>query len=275
MFAWRAFPSRGDASTGPAGPGGRPAGPGAYLAIPSLEREGIAAAFTTRSGGWSEHPFASLNLSLVAGDDPATVRVNRARALTTIGADRAAWTSARQVHGSGVSEVGQADVGAGALDPDATIEGTDALVTSVPGAALVVLTADCLPVLLVAPSHGRVGVVHAGWRGLVAGVIEAGVHAMRAPDIQAFIGPSIGPCCFEVGAEVADPVADAYGADAVRAGAGGKPHVDLWRGARAALSRAGVGSIIASALCTRCEPHRFFSHRAGDTGRQAVVAMIR
>ena len=262
MFAWRAFPARGDAS------------PGAYLAVPALESAGIRIAFTTRHGGFSGDPFSSLNLSFFSGDDADVVIANRARAIGVIGGDPASWTSGRQVHGAETARVDGERKGAGADSPETTLPGIDALWTDEPGVVLAVLIADCVPVLLVDPAARRIATVHAGWRGMTSGVIEATVRAMGgAPSaLMAFIGPSIGPCCYEVGDDVAEPARAALGPDVERRN--GAIRVDLWGGARIALRRAGVTSIHLSALCTRCEPHRFFSHRAGHAARQGLLATI-
>lgn len=261
MFAWRAFPSRGEHAG---------AAPGAYLTVPALRSAGIRVAFTTRLGGRSGDPFASLNLSYVSGDDPGTVAANRARALAALGASLDAWTSGKQVHGAHVARVGRGERGRGARSPDDTLPGTDGLVTDEPGTALAVLTADCVPVLLADPARRTIGVAHAGWRGLVAGVVERTVEELGAPDgVRAYVGPSIGPCCYEVGPEVSDAARAALGDDVARDG-----RLDLWRGTVVALRRAGVRAISVSALCTRSEPHRFYSHRAGDAARQGLVAMV-
>lgn len=262
MFAWRAFPARGDAS------------PGAYLAVPALESAGIRVAFTTRQGGYSDDPFSSLNLSFFSGDDPEVVMANRARAIAMLGGDPMSWTSGRQVHGARPARVNGKERGAGADSPDTTLPGVDALWTDEPGAVLAVLIADCVPILLADPAGRRIATVHAGWRGMTSGVIEASVEAMggEASSLMAFIGPSIGPCCYEVGEDVAEPARARLGSEVERRN--GSVRVDLWGGARIALRRAGVTSIHLSALCTRCEPHRFFSHRAGHEARQGLLATI-
>ncbi len=274
MFAWRAFPSRDEQNTGPADKAGpaasrRPSdglAAGAYLTFPPLLADGIAVAFTSRLGGSSVPPFGSLNLSFVSGDDPDVVQANRSRVLGVVGARIEQWCSARQVHGANVA---RAEAGRGALSAESTIEQTDALWTDEPGIALAVLTADCVPLLLADPGAGRIAVVHAGWRGLVAGVIEKAAAHMGGASV-ALIGPAIGPCCYEVGTDVADPARAALGEDVMRG-----THLDLWRGSRIALERAGVERVYLAALCTRCEPGRFYSHRAGDAGRQGVLAMLK
>jgi polyphenol oxidase len=241
------------------------AGPGAFLTVPALRQDGIRVAFTGRHGGTSTAPFGSLNLSFVSGDDAEVVQANRSRALTAIGGELSQWCGGRQVHGAQVAVGTQ---GPGAYSADSTIPDTDAIWTDQDSIALAVLTADCVPVLLADSQARRIAVVHAGWRGLVAGVIEAAADAMGGAGVGV-IGPAIGPCCYEVGSEVADAATDALGAVLMRG-----THLDLWRGTRAALSRAGVERVHLAALCTRCEPHRFYSHRAGDTGRQGLIARL-
>lgn len=258
MFAWGTFSRRAGA------------GPGAYLGTPALARFGISAIFTTRHGGFSGARHSSLNLSLVAGDDPAAVVANRDRAMEPLGLAGTAWTGGKQVHGTTVTRVTAADRGRGATDPDATIPDTDALWTDEPGAGLAVLVADCVPIVMADPVARRIAVVHAGWRGLVGGVIEAAAGAFDDPGrIIALAGPSIGPCCYTVGEEAAAPAVARFG-DGILRGA----NLDLWAGTAAALHQAGVRDATLALTCTRCESHRFFSHRAGDTGRQGVLACL-
>jgi YfiH family protein len=151
----------------------------------------------------------------------------------------------------------------------------DAAVTSVPGAAIAVQTADCVPIALVA--DGAVGVVHAGWRGLAAGVVEAAVQALAdagGGPARAQIGPCIRARCYEFGPTDLDRVAERLG-DGVRATtAWGTPALDVVRAATAALRRAGVTEVADSGVCTACSPAHY-SHRArGETGRQALVAWL-
>lgn len=214
---------------------------------------GGTALFTTRHGGVSDGPFASLNLGLMTDDDPGRVRENRERVARLSGGRLA---RIRQVHGT---DVVTADADA---DGDATVA-ADGQVTAERGVAALVLTADCLPIALVAPEG--VGMVHAGWRGLANGVIAAGVEALRglgAGRVAAAIGPGAGPCCYEVGEEVHAAF-----------GTSGRT-VDLKAIARARLEAAGVDVVHDCGLCTIHEPDRFFSHRRdrGVTGRQAGVA---
>ena len=209
---------------------------------------GGTALFTTRRGGVSEGPFASLNLGLKTDDDLDAVGENRARVERLTGGRIA---PIRQVHGTEVV----------VADPDA-VEEADGQVTAERGVAAMALTADCLPIALVAPEG--VAMLHAGWRGLADGVIAAGVEALRglgAGEVAAAIGPGAGPCCYEVGEEVHAAF-----------GTSGRT-LDLKALARERLEAAGVGVVHDCGLCT-IHDERFFSHRRdrGVTGRQAGVA---
>jgi YfiH family protein len=219
----------------------------------AIDLPGGTALFTTRHGGVSEGPYASLNLGSNTDDDPAAVAANRARAAELAGAPVAAL---HQVHGTGVVET------AGGAIPEA-----DAQVSRGREHAPMVLVADCVPVALVAPE--AVGVVHAGWRGLHGGVIAAAVRALRdlgAARVAAAVGPAIGPCCYQVG----DELRAAFGTTA--------PTLDLPGIAAAQLTAAGVADVHAAGLCTACATRDgrplFFSHRRdrGVTGRQAGIA---
>jgi purine-nucleoside/S-methyl-5'-thioadenosine phosphorylase / adenosine deaminase len=219
----------------------RPAGE--HLAI---DLPGATALFTTRRGGVSEGPYASLNVGLLTDDDPQRVAANRERVRAQAGT--ASLAQGRQVHGTAVS----VDGGTG--------EEADGQVTTRPGVAAIVLVADCLPVALAGPDAA--GVVHAGWRGLAAGVLEAGVAAIGRGPVTAAIGPGIGPCCYQVG----DDVRSVFGT--------AEPTLDLKAVARARLQAAGVAEVYDCGLCTSCDEGRFFSHRRdrGVTGRQAGLA---
>ena len=134
------------------------------------------------------------------------------------------------------------------------------------------MSADCLPIALVRTNGApAVAVLHAGWRGLLEGIVPSGVAALGAENLAAAVGPAIGPCCYEVGEEVAAPYRERFGDDVVRGG-----HLDLWASAERALCAAGVGRIDRFDRCTACEPEAFFSHRrdAGRTGRQGVIAYV-
>ena len=231
------------------------------------------AAFTTRAGGHSTGPYAGLNLGR-QGDDPAAVFANRRAVAATLGADPARAMMLTQVHGADVRDVTDADgPRAAGLATFGGWPEADALATGLPGVALIVLAADCLPVLAWRRDGAAVAAAHAGWRGLVAGVVEAAVARLGDPTrVGVALGPRIGPCCYPVSDDVRDAFARRFGAAVVVGGA-----VDLAASARVALEGAGVpgDAITEHGGCTACRTDRFFSHRAsgGVTGRQAGLIM--
>lgn len=218
------------------------------------ESRGFLVAFSDRHGGVSEPPYDTLNLALRVGDDRVAVEENRTRLGRAAGFDGDRLVLARQVHGTGVREVAAGESG--------VIGVADVLVTETPGVVLGVLAADCAPVVLIGPR--RVGVVHAGWRGLAAGVIDKGVEAV-SPVESAWVGPCIRACCFEVGPEV---VRALRARDLPVEGDGA---VDISRAAVTALSTRGVRRVVTADECTSCTPRYFSYRRDGITGRQAAV----
>jgi len=222
---------------------------------------------TTRTGGVSTGPWASMNLGAHCGDDPEHVRRNRTRLERLLPA-RPLWL--RQVHGTVVA---QHDGGARAL-PEA-----DAAAAFTAGRVCAVLTADCLPVFLCDRAGSRVAVAHAGWRGLAGGVLEAAVAALGgAPgDLLAWLGPAIGPDAYEVGHDVVSAFEEQPGPDLMAAFT---PHgdrwlLDLYAAARLKLAHAGVRSVHGGGLCTYTDPQRFFSFRRdGVTGRMASLIWL-
>lgn len=225
-------------------------------------------AFTARSGGVSEAPYDTLNLSTATGDDPGRVAANRRRVSVALGISPD-WATARQVHGCAVSL-------AGAM-PSTEPPDADALLVAEPDRPVALLFADCVPVALTAP--GVAGAVHAGWRGLCAGVVDAAVtrgRPLAGGPLTAWIGPCIGPCCFEAGPEVAAAFAAGHpGAGDFERTVRGRRHFDLPGAVAAVLAGAGVAVGATAGVCTACDP-RFFSHRrdaraGGTTGRQGLV----
>ncbi|MEY4225925.1 MAG: hypothetical protein RL190_682 [Actinomycetota bacterium] len=230
--------------------------------------EGVVAAFSGRRGGVSEGPYASLNLGLLTDDDRAAVRENRRRLCAAVGADPARTAQNHQVHGAVVREA--APLHGGFLDPQGELPQADALVTREPELALVALAADCVPIVIAALDGSAVAVVHAGWRGLVAGVVEAAVAAIDGP-CAAAVGPCAGPLAYAVGDDVAGPLRERFGDDAARGGTADLPHC-----AGRALMAAGLApdAIDIAGICTITDAEGFFSHRRdrGVTGRQGVIA---
>lgn len=243
-----------------------------------VELPGARALFTTRRGGFSEGPYASLNLGRLTADAPEAVQRNRATLQAEVGLPP---VHIRQVHGTTVRLVAAlSDEAVGPL-PDEGIElpEADGQVTALRGLAPMVLVADCLPIAVagLGASNGdrAVAMLHAGWRGLAGGIIGAGVRALRELGVdgplEAAIGPGAGGCCYEVGEEVHAEFA-AYG-DRVRRGR----NLDLKAIAREELVRAGVDAVHDVGLCTICSDESlFFSHRRdrGVTGRQAGLAWL-
>ena len=220
-------------------------------------------AFSTRLGGVSEGPFASLNLGRATADEPERVDENRRRLCVEIGADPDALTMNYQHHSADVLRGRAGSRG----------ERGDGLWTDERGLPLLALSADCLPIAL-ARANGSgpaLAVLHAGWRGLLGGIAHAGVSALGEGTVAAMVGPGIGPCCYEVGEEVADPFRRAFGLGLYRDG-----KLDLWTAAERALRAAGCVRVDRVDLCTACTPERFFSHRRDGsmTGRQGVIGLI-
>ena len=218
-------------------------------------------AFSTREGGMSEGVYASLNLGLATADERAKVEENRGRVFAAVDADEARASWPRQMHGADVLRVG----GRGELG--------DAIWSDEPGRAIVVVAADCAPVALARIDGGRpaVALAHVGWRGLLAGIVPAAVSALGGRFVTAAIGPAIGPCCYEVGEDVARPVRAAHGLGLVRDG-----RLDLPGAIERALRAAGCVTVERLDECTSCHAERYFSHRrdGGVTGRQGAIAYV-
>jgi YfiH family protein len=215
-------------------------------------------AFSTRRGGVSEGPYESLNLGRLTADEPERVEENRRRLCVQVGADAEALTLNRQRHSATVHRA----------HPGLRGEPGDGLWTDEPGVPMLKLTADCVPVAI-ARTEGKpaLALLHAGWRGLAEGIVAAGVAELNGGPLAAAVGPAIGPCCYEVGPEVAG----LFDADLVRG-----RNLDLWAASERALRTAGVRHVQRFDLCTACNPELFFSHRrdAGRTGRQGVIGLV-
>ena len=253
-------------------------------------KHGVRLVFTTRRGGVSTGPYAELNLGMSAGDDPARVTENRRLLCDTLGLDVNRLSIVKQVHSDRVVVVDEI------RDSDSPVIEADAQVTAAPGIPLFGLFADCLAVYLYDPAHGVIGLAHAGWRGTVAGIAGKTVAVMterfgtRPEHCHAALAPAAGPCCYEVGNEVAEAAREVFPAEwnvlKPRNGdAGineripdGKWTFDLWEGNARWLEKAGLKreNIIISRLCTICRQDLFFSYRGsgGRTGRMAAVMML-
>ncbi len=238
-----------------------------------MDRDGLVHAFTTRTGGVSEGPYASLNLTRSRGDDPAHIAINRERARTALGLDHLVF--ATQVHGRAVIEV------SGPPRGDQPAGEADALITDQTGIGLVCQTADCTPILLFDPVRRAIAAIHSGWRGTVQDIVTATLEAMgsaygtQAGDVLAAIGPSISPANYRVGPEVVAEFeavfADVSGIVSPKDAEGGA-QLDVGEACRRQLLAAGVpdASIWRSELCTYAEAARLFSarrsHHRGESG---------
>ena len=256
-----------------------PAGFDADWMRPAWRTPGVSAVMTTRRGGVSAAPFDSLNLRPGIGDEPDAVAGNRSRLAAAIGA---VPVYLNQVHGTRVVRLRRPDAQA-----DAAMHEADASVSTEPGVVCAVQVADCLPVLFAAP--GAVAAAHAGWRGLSSGVLEATLAALIdaagcAPEqVEAWLGPCIGPRSFEVGADVLSAFGCAPGDEAAPHAVSacfvptkpGKWLADLDELARLRLAACGVGSITGACACTVETPSRFFSFRRdGVTGRMVAAVWL-
>lgn len=250
---------------------------------PAAAKSGILVAFSERTGGVSDAPYDTLNLAVHVGDQSESVDRNRARLLAALGVDalRGRLVTAEQVHGDRISTVTAEHAGAGAyaLRGAARIPSTDALLTSARRLPLLMLYADCVPVVLVAFGPRRaICVVHAGWRGALAGLAGSAASALAAHagcairELAAYVGPHIGPCCYEVGDDILSHFCNTF--DTIGAVDG---RLDLASAVREDLTRAGVVAtrIAETGQCTRDHTDRFFSYRAAPvTGRHGALAVI-
>lgn len=232
--------------------------PTLFRTLPNLP--GLGHATSERTGGVSVGPFESLNISLGVGDQPEAVLENRRRLSSALGRPLEQWVLAEQVHGARVQVVGAADAGQGSTRQEDRIPRCDALITTSDQVTLVVLTADCVPLVMYDPVRHAVAVAHAGWRGTRAGIAAACVTSLarefgcRAANLHVGLGPSIGPEDYEVGTQVAAQ----FDAAVVHG-----TYLDLWTANRRQLTEAGVRdkNIATAGISTYAYEERFFSHR--------------
>ena len=244
-----------------------------WLRVPQWEKyEALLHGFMGRRGGNSVGPYAGLNVSYRVGDDPKTVSQNVCDMKQVVGIHDGRIVTMKQIHGDHIIEVKSRNLKEAGE--------ADGMVTREKEAFLGVLTADCVPVLFVAPEQAIVAVVHAGWRGTLAGIAAKMVqllnseHAIAASAVEAALGPAIGSCCYEVKNDVSDSLVQRWGkiAEPCVENRAGKTYLDLRRLNRALLEQAGVPSrqIFEIGPCTSCSPDQFFSYRREkkETGRQ-------
>lgn len=239
-----------------------------YVHFPHLA---VPHAFSTRVGGVSEGPYQGLNIGQTTRDVPQRVHENRLRLAREVGIPPVRTLS--MVHGTRVVRVDR--------HPPAVREG-DACITDRPGVPMMITTADCVPIFFHDPVRRAVGLAHAGWRGTVAGIAAETVQALareygsRAGDVLVGIGPAIGPCCFEVDRDVAEPFLQRFPGKDLVAERLNKFTVDLWRANIQVLLEAGVAEerIRISRLCTSCREDLFFSYRRDRTVTGRMAALI-
>jgi YfiH family protein len=252
-----------------------------------LRFKGIKHFLSTRTGGFSKSPYHSLNLGLHVGDDPDKVLKNRRRLAEAIGIPPDQFTIARQIHSGNVRVICDEQRGSGSTDQENAILDTDAMVTDTPGICLIVLVADCVPMLFFDPLKKAIGVAHAGWRGTLQSIAFNTVTTMEKAfgsspgNIMVGIGPSIGPCCYRVGPEVISQVESVFQGSndyIINKSKDGQSSFDLCKANLEQLLHAGVEreNIEIAERCTCHEPKLFFSYRnqRGDTGRFAAGIML-
>ncbi len=246
----------------------------------------VVHAISVRFGGVSKAPYDSMNLAQHVGDDAAAVIENRRQFLGTLGLSFDRLTTPEQVHGDRILRVSEAEAGRGRLSYAEAIPATDALMTDTSDLPIMLCFADCTPVLLFDPVHRAAAIAHGGWKGTVLSIAAKTVRAMtdafgtRPEDCLAAIGPAIGPCCYEVGDEVAGEFRNAFPqfAAEILSEQNGTIHLDLWNANRLQLEEAGLlpGHIEMAETCTSCHSRTFFSYRAEGprTGRIAAVMAV-
>ncbi|OPY57685.1 MAG: Laccase domain protein [Pelotomaculum sp. PtaU1.Bin035] len=259
-----------------------------FYKAPFFETTGLVThGFTTRPGGVSEGPYSALNTAFHVGDAIENVRTNRALACEALGIDPEGIVAGSQVHGDRVEVVEYRDKGRGARTLEDCLPDVDALVTAVPGVPLSSYYADCVPIFLLDPARKVVALAHAGWKGTVVKIGRKTVQRMTAGfgtnpgDCLAWIGPSIGSCCYEVDGRVIRlfQKSFAYWAMLTVAASPGKWRLNLWEANRRVLLDAGLleKNIAVAGACTSCGGDLFFSYRAqgGITGRMASLIMLK
>ena len=242
---------------------------------------------STRIGGLSPPPYESLNLGFHVEDNAKTVLQNRERLAANIGIPLSDFTIPKQIHSGTVTIVTEEMRGKGAADFDTAIEATDAMITDVPRLCLTVLAADCVLVLFFDPQKKVIAAVHAGWRGTVKLAAQKTVETLKQDfncnptNLLVGIGPSIGPCHYEVGPEVIAQVADTFGSTngyITDKTPDGKGYFNLWEANKRQVIEAGIPAknIEVAQICTYCNAHLFFSerHQKGRTGRFGAGIML-
>jgi YfiH family protein len=254
-----------------------------YYTIASFEKTRLVKhGFSTRKGGVSTGYYSTLNLGIKKKDSREAIEENFKRLCQAVEIEPESMVLSQQVHQDRIIIVGADDRGKG-IFRDTDISGVDGLMTNEPGVALVTFYADCVPLFFLDPIHGVIALSHAGWRGTVAKIGAKTINKMcrifgtRPEDCLVGVGPSIGPCCFEVDLPVMEQFSQAFPQydDIILPGRPGKYYIDLWKANCLQLEELGVCThhITLASLCTCCHKEIFFSHR-GDKGRTGSMAAI-
>lgn len=257
-----------------------------WLEFPALSKTGLVRhGFSTRLGGVSQGDFASMNFTFTRGDNPEHVMENYRRMAEALGVDMHRMVLSWQTHTTNVRAVWREDEGKG-IFRERDYRDVDGLITNVPGITLVTFYADCVPLYILDPVHRAIGLSHSGWRGTVNRMGKVTLEAMgreygtKPEDVIVCIGPSICQDCFEVGPEVAEEFANAFGPACERElfykTEKGKFQLDLWRANEIVFQEAGVARerIHTTDICTRCNPDLLFSHRVMGTRRGNLAAFL-
>jgi len=258
-----------------------------FFSIPSFDKTNLVVnAFSGRKGGISKGKYSSLNLSFLTEDKQENIMKNRIRFATAIGISPESMVNAQQVHEDIIYKVTIKDKGRGAFERDTLIPATDALMTNEKGITLMLFFADCVPVVFLDPIKKAIAVTHAGWKGTVAKIAAKTVKALelnygvKPENILVGIGPSIGPCHYQVDHTVIAKVAEAFPKSEkllFDKKENGYAYLNLWEANRIQLLEVGISdkNITVAGLCTYCFQDNFFSHRGNMMGRQAAVIMLK
>ncbi len=253
----------------------------AYLTIPHWAEEGVVIAFSARHGGVSQPPLDSLNMALHVGDEQELVWLNRQRFIELWDLRLEQMVCCQQVHGSQVACVSSDMAGLGAKDYLTSLTEIDAMATNESDIILATFYADCLPVFFYDPQKRAVAIAHSGWKGTMGKIVSNTVNTMiqaygcKAENLEVFLGPGIGPCCFQIQADLAQKVAAVFPEFDVIIDRNREFFWDLSLSNRKILQQAGIDpqKIIDCGLCTSCNTDKFFSHRRenGKTGRMMAA----